>query len=398
MSTLTRRHLLGSGMALAGTIAMPASLRAQSGPIRLGTLTPLTGSGGAYGPVMANTVKRAADEINKAGGVLGRELIVISEDDQTSPEAGLRAARKLIDVDKVSAIIGTWASSVTTAVAPVCWGSGTFLATVSGADSITQLPHQGFLVRTQPNTSLQGRKFGELALQTGARTVAFVSPQTPFTDSQYAELAKTVEAAGGKSSKLIYDDKKTTLRTEVDAVLRGKPDAIVMGGYTTDTAVLVRDLYRASYKGKLLGFGYAVNKQLVEALPADVSEGILTLSPSAAEGSNGYRHVARLLGIESPDTYSCQVFDHLNLIVLAMAAARGDTGATIKANVRTISQGGGERVDHAVDGLRLVAAGKKVDYDGASGPCDFSDIGDIVDAKFRYEEIKAGKIVLLRIA
>lgn len=398
MTILTRRHLLGTGATLAGTLAVPALLRAQAGPIRLGTLTPLTGSGGAYGPIMANAVKRAAEEINKAGGVNGRELLIVSEDDQTNPEAGLRAARKLIDVDKVAAIMGTWASSVTTAVAPVCWGSGTFLATVSGADSITQLPHQGFLIRTQPNTTLQGRKFGELALATGARTVAFVSPQTPFTDSQFGEITKAVEAGGGKTSKLVYDDKKTTLRTEVDSVLRGKPDAIVMGGYTTDTAVLVRDLYRASFKGKLLGFGYAVNKQLVEALPADVSEGILTLSPSASEGSNGYQHVARLLGIDSPDTYSCQVFDHVNLIALALAAGRGDTGAVIKDNVRRVSQGGGERVDNAVEGLKLVLAGKKVDYEGASGPCDFTEIGDISDAKFRYEEVKGGKINLVKIA
>ncbi|CAH1651819.1 Amino acid/amide ABC transporter substrate-binding protein (HAAT family) [Hyphomicrobiales bacterium] len=394
----TRRRFLGTSMLAAGTVAMPGILRAQEGPIKLGTLTPLTGSGGAYGPVMADVVKKAAGEINKAGGVLGRELVIISEDDQTNPEAGLRAARKLIDVDKVSAIMGTWASSVTTAVAPVCWQSGVFLATVSGADSITQLPHQGFIIRTQPNTTLQGRKFGEFALEQGAKSVAFVSPQTPFTDSQYAALKKAVEAAGGKTSILIYDDKKTTLRTEVDQVLRNKPDAIVMGGYTTDTAVLVRDLYRANYKGKLLGFGYAVNKQLVDALPPDVSEGIITLSPSAAEGTNGYKRVATLLGIDTPDTYSCQIYDHINLVSLAMAAGKGTTGAVIKDNVRKIAQGGGQKVDNAIDGLKLVTAGTKIDYDGASGPCDFTDVGDIQDAQFRYEQIKGGKIVLLKIA
>ncbi len=59
--------------------------------------------------------------MNAAGGVLGRRIELLGEDDQTNPEAGVRAARKLIDVDKVSAIIGTWASAVTTAVAPLCW-------------------------------------------------------------------------------------------------------------------------------------------------------------------------------------------------------------------------------------------------------------------------------------
>ena len=70
--------------------------------------------------------------------------------------------------------------------------------------------------------------------------------------------------------------------------------------------MLVRDLYRANYRGSLFGFGYSVNKQLVDALPADVSEGIYTLSPSPAEGSNAYKDVARLLGVDSPDTYSRQ--------------------------------------------------------------------------------------------
>jgi branched-chain amino acid transport system substrate-binding protein len=399
MTDVSRRHLLGGTVLAAGVLALPGLVRAQQdGPIKLGTLTPLTGSGGSYGPGMAEVVKKAAAEINQAGGVLGRPLSIISEDDQTNPEAGLRAARKLIDIDGVSAIIGTWASSVTTAVAPVCWQAGVLLATVSGADSITRLPHNGFIIRTQPNTSLQGRKFGEFALEVGARTVAFMSPQTPFTDAQFAELTKVVTAAGGKTTSLIYDDKKTTFRTEVDQVLRGRPDAIVMGGYTTDTAVLIRDLYRANYRGKLLGFAYAVNRQLVEALPADVSEGIYTLSPSAAEGSGGYGRVAKLLGVDAPDTYACQVYDHLNLIALAMAAGGGATGAIVRDHLRKVAQGGGQPVNNAAEGLRRLAAGGKVDYDGASGPCDFTEIGDITDARFRYEQVQGGKITLLKIA
>jgi branched-chain amino acid transport system substrate-binding protein len=136
----------------------------------------------------------------------------------------------------------------------------------------------------------------------------------------------------------------------------------------------------------------------VDALPADVSEGIYTLAPSPSEGSNSYKHVAQLLGVDTPDTYSCQVFDHINLIAMAMAAGNGSTGAVIKDNVRKVAQGGGERVESAVDGLKLISEGKKVDYDGASGPCDFTDIGDITNAKFRYEQIKGGKIALLKIA
>ena len=398
MTQLTRRSIVGGTAAIAGALAMPSLARAQGAPLKIGTLTPLTGSGGTYGPPMANVIKRLIEEVNAAGGVDGQPVLLVQEDDQTNPEAGLRAARKLIDVDRVAAITGTWASAVTTAVAPVCAQAGVMLTTTSGADSITLLPHQGFLIRTQPNTTLQGRKFGEFALELGGKSVAFVSPQTPFTDSQFAALQKAVQAGGGTATKLIYDDKKATLRTEVDQVLRAKPDVIVMGGYATDTAVLVRDLYRANSKAKLIGFGYSVNKQLIDALPVDVSEGIYTLSPSSTEGSNAYKRVAALAGTESPDPYTCQIFDQVSLCLLAAAAGKGTTGTTIKDNIRKIAQGGGEKVDDVREGLKLVAAGKKIDYDGASGPCDFTDIGDITDAKFRYEQVKNQKLTLIRIA
>ena len=130
--SIGRRTALLTGVA---AVAAPAVVRAQGEPIKIATLTPLTGAGGTYGPVMAKVASAVVEEVNAAGGVLGRKVVLVSEDDQTNPDAGVRAARKLIDVDKVSAIMGTWASAVTTAVAPLCWESKTFLCTTSGADS-----------------------------------------------------------------------------------------------------------------------------------------------------------------------------------------------------------------------------------------------------------------------
>jgi len=132
---ISRRAVLSGAAAITAVATFPA--RAQTPPIKLGTLTPLTGAGGSYGPSMRKSMAWVIEQVNGAGGVLGRRVELVSEDDQTNPDAGVRAARKLIDVDKVAAVMGTWASSVTTAVAPLCWESKTFLTTVSGSDSIT---------------------------------------------------------------------------------------------------------------------------------------------------------------------------------------------------------------------------------------------------------------------
>ena len=148
MIRLTRRHMLAAS---AAGLAVPAIVRAQAGTMDLGVLTPLTGAGSFDGPRMLKAMQAVADEINARRRLLGQQIELVVEDDETNPEAAVRAAHKLIDVDKVPVIMGTWASAVTTAVAPVCWESKTFLTTVSGADSITHLPHQGYLIRTQPN-------------------------------------------------------------------------------------------------------------------------------------------------------------------------------------------------------------------------------------------------------
>ncbi len=391
-----RRAALLSGVA---AVAAPSVLRAQGEPIRIATLTPLTGAGGPYGPVMAKVAAAIIEEVNAAGGVLGRKVQLVSEDDQTNPDAGVRAARKLIDVDKVSAIMGTWASAVTTAVAPLCWESKTFLCTVSGADSITQLPHQGYLVRTQPNTVLQVTRCGEFLLSLGARKTYTLVPQTPFAQRSIEILGEVTKKAGGTHGSQIYDDKKTTYRTEVDQAMRFAPDAIFCAGYTPDTIVLLKDLYRAGYKGKIIGQAYAVNQKLIDQIGQnEVVEGVYTYAPSVAEGSTALERVKKMSGLANPDPYTSQVYDHTTMVLMAMAAAKATTGTAIKDNIRKITQGGGKAVDNAVDGLKAIAAGEKVDYAGASGPCDFDDKGDILDCTFRYEQIKAGKATLVKVA
>ncbi|SMC48920.1 ABC transporter substrate-binding protein [Rhizobium sp. RU36D] len=394
-----RRAFLGGTAALALTSIAPLRAMAEGEAIRIGALTPLTGSGGTYGPVMVKAIQAVADEINAAGGILGRKVEIISEDDQTNPEAGVRAARKLVDVDKVSAIIGTWASSVTTAVAPICWESKTMLLTVSGADAITTLPHQGFIIRTQPTTILQGRKFGEFAVEQGVKKLFFVSPQTPFAESQFTNITSAVTAAGGETKSLIYDDKKPSYRSEVDEMMAYEPDVIVLGGYAADTTVLLKDIYRAGYEGKKIAFAYSVNQKLIDSVPAEVVEGIFTIAPSPAETSTAYKRLVGLIGVANPDPYTTQVYDQMNLVALAIAKAGNSDGVSIRDAIRLVSQGAdGTAVDNALDGLKLIAEGKPVNYQGASGPCDFTDKGDITDSAFRYEQVLGGKLTLVKIA
>ena len=392
----TRRTVLKGTAAASALIAAPSIVRAQSDAIRVGSLTPLTGVGGAYGPSMRNAIAGVVDAVNGADGLLGREIALTSEDTQTSPEAAVRAARKLIDVDGVSAIMGTWASSVTTAIAPLCWESRTMLFCVSGADSITLLPHQGFIARTQPNSKLQIRVAGDFMIGEGGSKLAWIGPQTPFAQSSIDILGEIAAANGASMESLIYEADKTSYRSEVDDILRGDPDFIMLGGYAADSTILLRDLFQAGYEKAIIGPAYAVNQGVIESLPADVLEGVYTWEGSPAVGSGAYARVQAILGVEDIDPYSAQTYDHASLAILSMGAAGADSGDAIRENLRTISQGDGDAVDNAVDGLATLAGGGSVNYTGASGPCDFNDVGDITGTQFVFKQITGGSADLFK--
>jgi branched-chain amino acid transport system substrate-binding protein len=399
-STAISRRTVLAGAAFAAAAVLPTRAWAQREPIKLGTLTPLTGAGGNYGPSMRKAMAWVAEQVNAAGGILGRQVQLASEDDQTNPEAAVRAARKLIDVDKVAAIMGTWASAVTTAVAPLCWESKTFLATVSGADSITQLPHQGYLVRTQPNSHLQTTKLGEFLLSLKSKRVFILAAQTPYAVAVQKRLTEVMAAGGSEVvGGLVYDRDKATYRSEVDQALRAKPDMVFFNGYTPDVTVVLREIFKAGYTGGKVAPAFAVNQKLLSSIPTELTDGTYTWAPSPALDSDVFKRLGKALGTDDVDPYSAQTHDHISLVCLAIAKARGEaTGTIIRDNVRKISQGGGTRVDSAVEGLKLLAQGKEINFEGASGPCDFNEIGDILDCKFRFEVAEKGKFKLLKIA
>jgi ABC-type branched-subunit amino acid transport system substrate-binding protein len=394
----TRRALITAAAAASAIAASPFPSRAQSDPIKLGVLTPLTGAGGQDGPRMLKAMEAVIAEVNKAGGVLGRKLETVIEDDQTNPEAAVRAARKLIEVNKVPVIMGTWASAVTSAVAPVCWESKTFLCTVSGADSITQLPHQGYLIRTQPTSKLQATAHADFIAGMGKKKVAVIGIQAPFALSTKEHLDAVLKTKGAKVvAHIIYEKDKATYRSEIDQAMRSDPDFLYLNGYAPDTVVVLRDLYKANINLPKFCQSYAVPQKTLDTIPAEVSAGTYTGQPSADIENKAFKLAAARLGIAEPDSYEAQATDWASLVILTLAKAKEATGTALKENVRKISQGAGEKVWSAVEGLQALAAGKEINYEGASGPCDFTEIGDIEGCRFRYMEVVDGKLRFLKV-
>jgi branched-chain amino acid transport system substrate-binding protein len=392
---ITRRQSLKAIGAAAGLFAvgLPMELSAQE-PIRLATLCPLTGAGGPYGPLMQEVVIRVVKEINDSGGIYGHPIQLFNEDSQTNPEAAVRAAHKLIDVNKVIAIMGTWASAVTLAVAPICYTNKVLEISVSGADSISDLQDDDYIFRTQPNSNLQAEVHGKFGLEKGWKKIAYMALQTPFAKTFGDNYKRVVEAGGGKIVEyLVYEADRPSYRSELTKVLASKPDHIMLMGYTPDSTVIFKELFKMGYKGGIQGPSYAVNQKLVDNVGAEVAEGAYGLDPGMDPQSPASKNLFRLMGTTEVNTYAAQTYDHINLIALSLAAGKVFTGTGIRDHLRTIANPPGAEVGNFQDGMKYLKEGKKINYQGASGACDFDKKGDILSRPFSFSQVKNGKVV-----
>jgi len=349
---------------------------------------------------MQRSVVAVVERINKAGGIHGRPIQLFHEDDQTSAEAGVRAARKLIDVNKVVAIVSTWASAVTLAVKPLCIEAKVFVIGVSGADSVTQGDHKGYIARTQPNTQLQGRMYAKFATsKTEWKRVAYMALQTPYAQSFGDAFTGVVKAAGATiTDSLVYEDKKPSYRSEVTRVLATNPDLIMLGGYTPDSVVMAKDIYKAGYKGAILAPSFAVNAKFIEGVGADVAEGIWNMDRAPLFDSPAYKEFSGAVPRSDQSPYAPQAWDQMSLVALALVAGKGEvSGTVIKDNLRTVANPPGTAVYSFAEGAKLLREGKKINYEGASGACDFDQIGDILSAPFVVQQVRKGKSEIVTI-
>lgn len=132
-----RRAMLGATI---GTLFAPAVARGQSETFRIGSLNPITEAGSPYGSGMQRMILAAVEETNAAGGVLDRRLEVFAEDTQTNPQAAVLAAKKLLEVNRVRAILGMWSSGVSLAVIPLTNEANAVLLNTSGAPALSVPP------------------------------------------------------------------------------------------------------------------------------------------------------------------------------------------------------------------------------------------------------------------
>ena len=155
--------------------SMAASKKSKGPAVNLGALLALTGPIEGMVPPILDSVKMAADEINKNGGLLGgRELKLTVGDSKCSAEGGADAAKKLVNINKVSGIVGALCSGASTAAASgVAVPAGVvMISPASTAPTLTTLKDNDLFYRVIPSDAYQGIYLANLVLKKGIKKVS----------------------------------------------------------------------------------------------------------------------------------------------------------------------------------------------------------------------------------
>ncbi len=398
MNRINRRQSLIACATGASLLAGFPVFAQSARTFRIGALNPITGAGANYGTGMLKTIQFAVEEVNAAGGAAGQKLEVFAEDDQTTPSSAVLAAKKLLDVNKVQAILGTWASGVSLAVLPLTNDANAILMHTSGAVSLAD-PKQNFkklAFRYQGSSKHLSKAFSKAAQQEGLKRPAVLALNSPATAPHAEGFKKIWTGSGGTLSDFVlYEPNRTSYRSELQQVLRSKPDGIILSGYAPDSVIIIRDWFQSGTKMKWIMPGFAANTEFMKALGNEATEGITVVESIVNEGATAYKNFAKQYEAATgkpatANVYAAMTYDMVHVLALAIEAAgpNADTAA-IATKVHEVTTGSGQKVGSFAEGKALLKQGKKINYEGASSSVDFDDEND-VDPTFAGFTIKNG--------
>ena len=346
------------------------------GVLRIGSLLPQTGDLAFLGPPEFAGVDLAIQDINAAGGVLGKDVEEFDADSgDGTPDIAGAEVDKLFN-NNVDAIIGAAASGVSVSVIDKITGSGVVhFSPANTAAGFDTYDDNGLYFRTAPSDRLQGQVLANLAVEDGFQNVAIMARQDFYGEGLAEQVRDTLEEKGASVAEFVlYAADAQNYTAEVNKVAASKPDAIVLIAFEETTKIVPQLIAK--------GVGpQDVQLYFVDGNLADYSKqnfdltGVKGTLPVAAEEDPGFND--RLLEID-PDldsySYAAQSYDAAVIIALAAIAAGDDDGTAVGSEIINVTKDG-TQCSSFEECKTLLEEGEDIDYEGVSGPTDMNDTG-----------------------
>ncbi len=320
----------------------------ESGPIKIGVLLPLTGAQANFGEMEKNSYEMYKEKINSEGGINGRMLEFVYEDDTGKPDVGRSGAEKLITVDKVPLITGGYSSSVTFAACAVAQQNRIpFLVCTGSVDKITEpesfnlTTNDGdkfYIYRLNPPVSEYASGLESLLTEVVHPSSVYILHENTSFGTGGAESFKNtcerlgIKVLGVKSYSAGAVDFKPLLENEKKA----KPDMVYMISYVMDAALLMKQAREINFTPNLfVGAGAGYTMPAFKDNAGDASNGVLSATlwhqslpiKGATEYYNDY---IKKYGGEGPDYHGAEAYSAAQIVVEVLKSTEDYSSESLK--------------------------------------------------------------------
>jgi branched-chain amino acid transport system substrate-binding protein len=364
--------------------------------IKMGVILGFTGPIESLTPAMAASAELAFKEASDSGSLLGGQKISVERADSTCVDsaAATTAAEGLVK-GGVIAIMGADCSGVTGAIATnVAVPNGVVMISPSATSpGLTDLDDKGYFFRTAPSDARGGEILAEITKDRGIKSVAIT-----YTNNDYgkglADVYKAeAEERGIKVTTVTsHEDGKADYSAEVATLASAGGDAVAVIGYLDQggKGIIQGSLDSGAFDTFILSDGM-IGDSLTDNFGKALNKSFGSLPGSTGKGAGVFAKVAKSAGIDSSGPYTGESYDAAALITLAMQAGGKADRATIQKNVMSVANAPGKKIypGELKKGLDLLAKGKPINYEGATG-VEFTNVGEAFGS-FLEKEIKGGK-------
>jgi ABC-type branched-subunit amino acid transport system substrate-binding protein len=369
----------GDGGSASSSPSQSSPATKGDGTLTVGALLPQTGDLAFLGPPEFAGVQTAVEDINAAGGVLGKPIQEKKADsgDGTPDIAGAQVDKLL--AANADVVIGAAASGVSLSVINKITDAG--VAEFSPANTSPAFddpktdPHNLYF-RTAPSDVLQGAVLANTVLEDGHNNVAILARQDSYGELLAGQVEKGIKAGGGTvATKQLYSADATNFTAEVNKAASTKPDAVVLIAFNETTKIIPTMVAKGiGPKDQQVYFVDGNTADYSKDFPKGTLTGVKATYPGAELTSDFKKRMLQTNPNLKDFTYGPESYDATTMVALAVEAAKSDDATTFGPKIIEISKGG-TQCSSFKECDALLKKGEDIDYQGVSGPCDLGDTG-----------------------
>ena len=309
--------------------------RKTDNEIVIGEYSSLTGTTATFGQSTHNGIMLALDEINQAGGLLGKRVRIITEDTQSRPEEAAAVVTKLINRDKVKAVLGEVASSRSLAAAPICQSNQ--IPMVSPSSTNPEVTKKGdYIFRVCFIDPFQGAVLAKFAMNSiKVKRVAILKDVKNDYSVGLAEFfSKIYKDLGGEIvGEQAYSEGDTDFKAQLTALKELRAEAILVPGYYTEAALIVKQARELGIKAAFIGGDGWDSQKLIEIGGDSMNNCYYSNHYTADDTSPAVQNfVAKYKARfnQTPDALAALGYDAANIVFDAIKRAGNTEGPKIR--------------------------------------------------------------------